>query len=253
MFNRIFVTFIILNHGKDVFGLRNPYNPECGPHGFVCEGLSKVRLCEGDKLIGPSFFCPANTVCNEESTDLCENVINNIDSSITRNIQCHRSERIADPTVPGCKGYVLCIPNKNRFQGIKFKCSGKTIFNGYTRACTSPEKYKCPLVATNKTKPLYYEDNGKINSNRVNSFQTSKDPGHRSIYCKNYKFTVTEDNSPSRVTYFCPSKPTRGESVIYCTVFSNNFCLTLERDTEDQFMQSTGTAFRRPRESFPKS
>lgn len=242
----------MLINSKDVFGLWNPYNPECGPYGFVCEGTSKVRLCDGDKLLGPSFLCPANTVCNEESTDLCEDTINNIDSSITRNVRCHRSERIADPTVPDCKGYILCIPNKKHFQGIKFKCSGKTIFNGYTRACTSPEQYKCPLVNTAKTKPQFYEDNRHINTNR-NNFQTSNGPGHKSIDCKNYKFTVTQDDSPSRVTFFCPSKSTGGGSPLYCTVFSNNFCLTLERDMEDQFMQSTGVAFRRPRQHFLES
>ncbi|XP_046978687.1 uncharacterized protein LOC124544260, partial [Vanessa cardui] len=244
----ILLFFQILIKSRAVFGFFNRVNGECGPYGFVCDGISKVRLCDGDKLLGPTFLCPANTICNEESSDLCENVINYIDSSITKNVRCHRSERLADPTVPDCKGYILCIPNKNRFQGIKFKCSGNTIFNGYTRACTSPDKYKCPLVNTTKTKPqLYGEFNTKANTYRDNSFQSSNAAGHRPIDCKNYKFTLTQDTTPVRSTYFCPSKPVSGENSIRCTVFSNHFCMTLEKDVEDQFIQRTGAAYRMPR------
>lgn len=224
-------------------------NYDCGPYGFVCDGISKLKLCDSEKLFGPTFLCPPNTVCNEESSDICENPINYIDPVITRAVRCHSNERIADPSVPNCKGYILCIPNKNRFQGIKFKCSGKTVFSGYTRTCTSPEKYKCPLINTTKSKPLYYGDvNGKDDNNYGQTvYSGATQSGNRPIDCKNYKFTVTQDTSPARPTYFCPSRPANGESTIRCTIFSNHFCMTLQRDTEDQFVQSNDAALRRPR------
>ncbi|CAH2237242.1 uncharacterized protein LOC120623873 [Pararge aegeria] len=223
---------------------------DCGSYGFICDGVSRLRLCEDDKILGPAFICPTNTICNEESTDVCENSINYIDPSLTRDLRCHRSERIADTSVPDCKGYILCIPNKNRFQGIKFKCSGNTIFNGYTRTCTSPEKYKCPLGNSTKTKVQYYgQSNRKMDSTRGGSSQSasSNTQGLRPIDCKSYRFTVTQDGSPTRATYFCPSRPVRGESTVRCTVFSNNFCITLERDDQDQFIQNSGAAYRKPR------
>ena len=223
----------------------NDRNYDCGPYGFVCDGISKLKLCDGEKLFGPTFLCPHNTVCNEESVDVCENPLNYIDPVITRAVRCHSNERIADPSVDDCKGYILCIPNKNRFQGIKFKCSGSTIFNGYTRTCTSPEKYKCPLTNVKKSKPLYYGDVkvDEQSSQNLGLIQT----GLRPIDCKSYKFTVTQDTGPVRPTYFCPSKPVTGEFAIRCTIFSNHFCMTLEKDSEDQFIHSTGTALRRPR------
>ncbi|XP_068627859.1 uncharacterized protein [Battus philenor] len=223
---------------------------DCGPYGFVCEGTTKLRLCEGDNLLGPAFNCPANTICNEDSSDVCENSINNIDPAITRTVRCHRNERIADPSVAGCKGYILCIPNKNRFQGIKFKCSGNTIFNGYTRTCSSPDKYKCPLANVTKTPNFFHEDKRRMDTDiRSNNYGSSdmNSHWHRPIDCKNYKFAVTQDQSPVRATYFCPSRPVRGESVVRCTIFSNQFCITLERDDKDSFIQAAGFAYRKPR------
>nr|BAM20458.1 unknown unsecreted protein [Papilio polytes] len=70
---------------------------------------------------------------------------------------------------------------------------------------------------------------------------------HRPIDCKNYKFAVTQDQSPVRATYFCPSRPAGGESAIRCTIFSNQFCITLERDDKDSFIQAAGAAYRKPR------
>lgn len=165
-------------------------------------------------------------------------------------MRCYRSERIADTSVPNCKGYILCIPNKNRFQGIKFKCSGNTIFNGYTRTCTSPGKYKCPLGNFTKTKVQYFgESNRRAGDNYgvVSNGPNTSTQGQRPIDCKSYRFSVTQDDSPSRATYFCPSKPVRGESTIRCTVFSNHFCITLERDDTDQIIQNSGAAYRKPR------
>ncbi|CAH3993009.1 unnamed protein product [Pieris brassicae] len=214
---------------------------ECGPFGFVCDGITRVRICEEGNVLGPSFRCPSNTVCNEESTDVCESTMNYIDPIITRNIRCYRNERLADTSVPGCKGYIMCIPNKNRFQGLKFQCSGQTIFNGFTRACTSPEKYKCPLTNSTVQNKFYSEPLG--NRRPLNAY----DQLHKPIECENYKFAVTSEDSPSRVTYFCPQRPAPGESKIRCTVFSNSFCLALERDDEDQFLQGAGSAFRKPR------
>lgn len=234
----------LLSNGIIVFAYEKNY--DCGPYGFICDGISKLKLCDGEKLFGPTFLCPHNTVCNEESVDVCENPLNYIDPVITRAVRCHSNERIADPSIPDCKGYILCIPNKNRFQGIKFKCSGNTIFSGYTRTCTSPEKYKCPLVNTTKSKPLYYGDvKGADDKNTQDLGPTQS--GHRPIDCKSYKFTVTQDTGPARPTYFCPSRPVTGEFAIRCTIFSNNFCLTLEKDTEDQFIQSVSNILRRPR------
>ncbi|XP_023938172.2 uncharacterized protein LOC112045980 [Bicyclus anynana] len=236
---------------SSVFAIFTSRNVDCGTYGFICDGVSRLRLCEGDKILGPAFICPENTMCNEESTDVCENAINYIDPSITRDLRCYRSERIADTSVPECKGYILCIPNKNRFQGIKFKCSGNTIFNGYTRTCTSPEKYKCPLGNSTKTKVHYFgQADRRVDSNRGEAFHnpSSNVQGHRPIDCGSYRFTVTQDGSPTRATYFCPSRPVRGESTVRCTVFSNHFCITLERDDQDQFIQNTGAAFRRPRQ-----
>lgn len=171
------------------------------------------------------------------------NVGNFIDSSFTRTIRCHRNERIPDATVPDCKGYILCIPNKNRFQGIKFKCSGNTIFNGYTRTCSAPDMYKCPLLNTTKKPELFDRANG----NRGEVKLDSNENGRRTIDCKNYKFTVTQDQTPAKATYFCPSRPVRGESSVRCTIFSNQFCITLERDNEDQFNSDNSAVYRRPR------
>nr|XP_034825146.1 uncharacterized protein LOC117982825 isoform X2 [Maniola hyperantus] len=233
-----------------VFAIFTTKNVDCGSYGFICDGASRLRLCEGDKILGPAFICPANTICNEESSDVCENAINYIDPSLTRDLRCYRSERIADTSVPDCKGYILCIPNKNRFQGIKFKCSGNTIFNGYTRTCTAPEKYKCPLGNSTKTKMQYFgQVNRRADTNRSEGSHnpSSNGQGQRPIDCKSYRFTVTQDDSPTRATYFCPSRPVRGESTVRCTVFSNNFCITLERDDQDQFIQNSGAAYRKPR------
>lgn len=222
---------------------------ECGPYGFSCEGSTKVRLCENTNLFGPTFLCPENTVCNEDSNDVCENTINHIDSSLGKTVRCRRNERIADPSVPGCKGYVLCIPNSNRFQGIKFKCSGTTIFNGITRSCSSPTKYKCPIADTTKASE-FYDTNRRSDIDRgefvpEDLSQAVHKP--RPIDCKNYKFSVTQDGRPAKATFFCPSKPVPGERSTRCTVFSNNFCITLERLDEDQFALNTGIAYRRPR------
>lgn len=202
-----------------------------------------MRLCDGETIFGPSFLCPANTACSEESNDVCMDIGNFIDSSFTRTIRCHRNERIADTNVPDCKGYILCIPNKNRFQGIKFKCSGNTIFNGYTRTCSAPDRYKCPLVSTTK-KPELFEDTRNAAAD-VKVIDTNGNT-RRTFDCKNYKFSVTQDQTPAKATYFCPSKPVRGESSVRCTIFSNQFCITLERDSEDQFIQDNGP-YRRPR------
>lgn len=212
-----------------------------------------MRLCEGTKSIGPTFICPAGTFCNEESTAVCEDAVNFIDPSLTKRLRCHRNERIANPNVPGCKGYILCVPNGNRFQGINFKCSGNTIFNGYTRTCTSSLKYKCPVNNTTKSSPeLYgsgnrkdpYYNDKKSNSDLSNRFSVQQPS---SIECKNYKFRVTQDDTPNSVTYFCPPRPVLGETSIRCTIFSNNFCVTLERDDEDQFIVDSGAPARRPR------
>lgn len=222
----------------------------CGPYGFICEPNNKIRICEGENIMGPSFLCPPNTICNEDSDAVCESTVNYIDSGFTRAIRCHRHERIADPNVPNCKGYILCIPNKNRFQGIKFTCSGNTIFNGYTRTCSSPERYKCPLVNTTKTTLELFSDNRRIDTNRGNlRLSDSHKDLHkpRPIDCKNYKFSVTQDKHPVRATFFCPSRPVSGERTIRCTIFSNNFCITLEKDEDDQFIQENGVAFRKPR------
>lgn len=201
-------------------------------------------------MFGPAFKCPANTVCNEDSSDVCENARNYIDPAITRTLRCHRNERIADPNVPGCKGYILCIPNKNRFQGIKFQCTGNTIFNGYMRTCSSPDKYKCPVE--NTTKPsiaIFGNSNRRIDTDLsdVNSLNAKPIDGPKPIECKNYKFSVTDDHGPVRAAFFCPSRPVYGETSVRCTVFSSKFCLTLEKDVEDQFNPSPGAAYRRPR------
>ncbi|OWR55446.1 hypothetical protein KGM_205659 [Danaus plexippus plexippus] len=222
-------------------------NMDCGPYGFVCESASKLKLCDGRNLFGPGFICPANTICNEESSDVCEDTMNYVDSPLTRTIRCHRSERIADPSVPDCKGYILCIPNKNRFQGIKFKCSGNTVFSGYTRTCTTADRYKCPLHSTTKTPPQIYNNGIREGATSVGSNGQPQVNGHRAIDCKSYKFTLTQDTQPVKATYFCPSRPVNGESSIRCTVFSNHFCITLERDHEDQFIENAGVAYRKPR------
>lgn len=204
-----------------------------------------MRLCEGENLLGPAFLCPPDTICNEDSNDVCENAINYIDSSFTRTVKCNRNERIADPNVPGCKGYILCIPNKNRFQGIKFKCTGNTLFNGYTRTCSAPDKYRCPLANTTRSSPeLFAGGNRRVDSN-VRISESNND--RRTIDCKNYKFSVTQDNNPVRATYFCPSRPVRGETSVRCTIFSNQFCITLQKDDEDQFIQTNSAAYRKPR------
>lgn len=235
----------------------NPYpyynnrNFECGPYGFVCEGHTKLRLCEGSNLFGPSFLCPPETICNEDSSDVCENTVNYIEPSLSRTIRCRRNERVADPNVPDCKGYILCIPNKNRFQGIKFKCSGTTIFNGYTRTCSAPDKYKCPLVNTTHSNEFFIESNRRIDNHRDDYPYIPTGPllhRERPIDCKAYKFTVTQDKSPVKAAYFCPPRPIRGERTVRCTVFSNQFCITLERYEEDQFIESSRAAYRKPRQ-----
>ncbi|XP_053600175.1 uncharacterized protein LOC128669392 [Plodia interpunctella] len=219
-------------------------NFDCGPYGFVCEGASKLRICEGENLLGPAFLCPPNSRCNEDSSEVCESTHNYMDHSLTKNIRCHKNERIADPNVPGCKGYILCIPNKNRFQGIKFKCTGSTIFNGYTRTCSAPSEYKCPIE--NVTKPpldLFVEENRRIDSDPHRNAPQRPRP----LECKNYKFSVTDANGPVRAAYFCPPRPIRGETNVRCTIFSSKFCITLERDDSDQFSQTYGVAYRKPR------
>ncbi|XP_041972889.1 uncharacterized protein LOC121728716 [Aricia agestis] len=243
-----FVCIALLSIGpaKSFINIRTT---DCGPYGFVCDGANRVRLCDGDHLVGPAFNCPSDSLCNEESTDVCENRMNYIDPVLSKTIRCHRNERVADPSVENCKGYILCIPNKNRVQGIKFKCSGNTVFNGFTRTCTSPEKYKCPIANSTKTSFQYFGGSGSKSN-------ASKSPDqahfHRPIDCKSYKFAVTQEDAPTKATYFCPSRPVVGESRIRCTIFSNYFCITLERDYEDQFIESTGAAYRRPRTFWPK-
>ncbi|KAJ8727119.1 hypothetical protein PYW08_015516 [Mythimna loreyi] len=228
----------------------NP-NYDCGQYGFTCERSNRVRLCEGTKLVGPTFVCPVGTFCNEESTAVCEDAINYVDPALTRRLRCHRNERIANPNVPGCKGYILCVANGNRFQGINFKCSGNTIFNGFTRSCTSPQKYKCPTSNTTKSTPeLYGSDIRKdpYGDDKSKLGLSTQFSGLRpaSIECKNYKFRVTQDDTPNSVTFFCPPRPVRGENSIRCTIFSNDFCVTLERDDEDQFVTDSAPV-RKPR------
>lgn len=220
----------------------------CGPYGFTCDGHNKMRLCEGVNVHGPTFVCPANTICNEDSSDVCESTINYIDPTL-KNLKCRKNERLADPSVPGCKGYILCIPNKNRFQGIKFKCSGTTIFNGVTRTCSSPERYKCPLGNITSDDDFFVSNRRSDVDQEDFHYADFGPSAHkpRPIDCKNYKFTVTQDGRPPKVTYFCPSKPVPGERATRCTVFSNQFCITLERLDEDQFAVNTGVAYRRPR------
>ncbi|XP_028038041.1 uncharacterized protein LOC114248828 [Bombyx mandarina] len=225
-------------------------NFDCGPYGFICEPNNKVRLCEGDNIIGPAFLCPPNTVCNEDSSDVCENTVNYIDPGFNKAVRCHRNERIADPSVPGCKGYILCIPNKSRFQGIKFKCSGNTIFNGFTRTCSAPTKYRCPLLNSTKNGLELFNENRRIDTYQGNlKNRNSENPAQKPkpIECRNYKFSVTQDSVPVKATYFCPSRPVVGENSVRCTIFSNQFCITLERDSEDQFLHRTGVAYRKPR------
>ncbi|XP_026765067.2 uncharacterized protein LOC113523337 [Galleria mellonella] len=232
---------------RDTVTAFNTKKFDCGPYGFICEGAHRLRICEGINLLGPAFICPPNTHCNEDSSDVCQNAVNYVEPAISKTIYCHKNERIIDPTVPDCKGYILCIPNKNRFQGIKFKCGGNTIFNGYTRTCTAPEKYKCPV--TNATKPsieLFGNENKRVDSNTDTRLHPQTSP-HRSIECKNYKFSVTDDNGPVRATYFCPPRPIWGETSVRCTVFSSKFCITLERDDGDQSVNNAGAAYRKPR------
>lgn len=222
---------------------------ECGLYGFVCERNNKLRLCEGESLRGPTFLCPPRTICNEDSTDVCESAINYVDPPI-RSIRCQRYERIADPNVPGCKGYILCIPNKNRFQGIKFKCTGNTVFNGYTRTCSAPNSYRCPMSNASKHYMDYIEGDTRITPVAGDVAYSDLIPGleeNRPIDCKHYKLTVTQDSSPIRAAYFCPQRPSRRDVATRCTVFSNNFCLILERVDNDQFIQNSGAASRRPR------
>ncbi|CAG9091064.1 unnamed protein product [Plutella xylostella] len=223
---------------------------QCGPYGFICENARKLRLCDGTNLFGPTFNCPANTICSEDSSDVCEDAINHFESSVTKSIRCRRNERLADPSVPGCKGYILCIPNKNRFQGIKFKCSGSTVFNGVTRTCSDPDKYKCPL--SNSTTTTFTGNNRRHDVSQEDvelDDWSSPVKKLRPIDCKNYKFRVTQNSMgrPARATYFCPSRPPPGERATRCTVFSNQFCITLERDDEDQFALEAGIAYRKPR------
>ncbi|KAJ0179471.1 hypothetical protein K1T71_005183 [Dendrolimus kikuchii] len=244
----ITITKASTKYGRNTF--------KCGPNGFICESSTKVRLCEDKNVVGPAFVCPANTICNEESSSVCENYINYIDPDITRGIRCHRHERIADPSVADCRGYILCIPNKNRFQGIKFKCAGNTVFNGYTRTCSSPDKYKCPIAnAVKSTIEMFDDQTRRFDSNydklKLTNRQSNQTNGDSSrikpIDCRNYKFRVTHDNNPVRATYFCPKAPVRGEASVRCTIFSNQFCVTLEKHNEDQFILDGGAAYRKPR------
>ncbi|XP_075972246.1 uncharacterized protein LOC142974036 [Anticarsia gemmatalis] len=223
-------------------------NFECGTYGFTCERNNRVRLCDDTKPIGPAFVCPFGTFCNEESTNVCEDAINHLDPALTKRIRCHRNERIANPSVPGCKGYILCVPNGSRFTAINFKCSGNTIFSGITRTCTSPSKYKCPLSNVTKSGPELFSDRRPGEGANKPTSLGNNIVGHRpaSIECKNYKFRVTQDDSPSQATYFCPPRPVRGQDTIRCTIFSNHFCITLDRDDEDQYIADS-TPYRRPR------
>lgn len=220
---------------------------ECGPYGFICETSTKLRLCEGDRLYGPNFLCPANTLCNEDSNGVCEDTVNYIEPALRGMLRCHHNERLADPSVPDCKGYILCVPTKNQFQAIKFKCTGNTIFNGITRTCSSPQKYKCPLNSDSSSPNA----TGTVQSNRRTGSLHREDntPNayrQRPIDCKNYKFSVRQEgNAHPRVAYFCPKRPAPGQRTTRCTVFSNHFCLNLERDVEDQFTMST--VHRKPR------
>ncbi|CAG9792121.1 unnamed protein product [Diatraea saccharalis] len=239
---------VVILHKQTIATHLNLNHFVCGPYGFVCEGLDRLRLCEDDKLIGPSFKCPRNSVCNSDSLDVCDNAINYIDPEVRKSLHCHRNERIADPTVPNCKGYILCIPNKDRFQGIKFKCAGNTVFNGFTRTCSSPERYKCPINNTTKaTLELFGNQNRRGDTSDVSKFDPIRDRESKPIECKHYKFTVTNEDGPVRATYFCPSRPVQGENTVRCTVFSSKYCLTLERDDEQQYMQNFGLPFRKPR------
>jgi hypothetical protein len=235
-----FFQIIVYNKSEASYLDRKNFN--CGPYGFVCEGTYRVRLCDDEGLLGPSFKCPANTNCNEDSSDVCENTINYIEPGTRKILRCHKNERIPDPNVPQCKGYILCIPNQNRFQGIKFKCAGNTIFNGFTRTCSTPNKYRCPGTNTNPDLEINSNENRKIESGpNLNPTRDS-----RPIECKNYKFSVTDDASPVRAAYFCPSRPVNGENSIRCTVFSSKYCLTLEKEN-DVISHNTGLAYRKPR------
>ncbi|XP_059061880.1 uncharacterized protein LOC131854756 [Achroia grisella] len=237
---------ILIGHRNAVTAFKLK-NYDCGPYGFICEGANKLRICEGINLLGPTFICPPNTHCNEDSSDVCQNAVNYVDPTISKTLYCHKNERIMDPTVPGCKGYILCIPNKNRFQGIKFKCGGNTIFNSYTRTCTAPDKFKCLVANTTKSSVELFSDGTKrVQSNAGTSVRPQISP-YRSIECKNYKFSVTDDNEPVRAMYFCPRSPIWGETSVRCTVFSSKFCITLERDDGDQILNNVGTAYRKPR------
>lgn len=174
---------------------------------------------------------------------MCEDAINYIDPTLRGILKCHRNERLADPTVPGCKGYILCVPNKKTFQSIKFKCSGNTIFNGISRTCSSPQTYKCPLNNLT-TISLDLDRRGDMDYNSDVAPITRKPV----IDCKSYKFRVRQDGSPvGRVAYFCPKRPAPGIDGTRCTVFSNQFCLSLQRIDEDQFTMSAGIAHRKPR------
>ncbi|KAL4714472.1 hypothetical protein ACJJTC_017767 [Scirpophaga incertulas] len=242
IFPLIIMVLIYSNSKATEYNTKNFY---CGPYGFICEGTSKLRLCNDNTLLGPLFKCPANTVCNEDSGDICDNSINYINPETRKTLRCHRNERIPDPNVSDCKGYILCIPNQDRFQGIKFKCSGNTIFNGFTRTCTAPNRYKCPIVNMTKSViELYKNENRKVDdaSDTRNHLLES-----RPIECKNYKFSMTNDDGPVRAAYFCPSRPVQGEDSIRCTIFSSKYCLTLQKETDDEYVPHTGFAHRKPR------
>lgn len=212
---------------------------DCGPYGFTCEPNNRVRLCEGIKIIGPAFICPRGTICNEQSTSVCEDAINYIDPSLTRKLRCSRNERVANPNVPGCKGYILCVLSGNRIQHINFRCSGDTIFNGFSRTCTSPNRYKCPLANTTRQEFYPTENPNKHDSSGHHHRPTS-------IECKNYKFKVTQNGSPGQATYFCPPRPIVGQERIRCTIFSNDFCVTLEKEMTDQYITDSAP-YRKPR------
>lgn len=138
----------------------------------------------------------------------------------------------------------MCVPKGDRLQALNFRCSGNTLFNGITRTCTSPSKYKCPLSNITKPNPDLYHIT--VRDQFKSSGTKLLHQSLPSIECKNYKFRLTQDNLSNQVTYFCPALPPRGHETIRCTIFSNHFCITLDKDNEDQYILDN-TPNRRPR------